>query len=148
VPGDLGAFDSNGRLLCFSRKDQQVKIHGQRVELGEIEAALGHDKRVVATTVFNPALNQTQVITFFEIELIAGIVLDDGISRSVEALNTGWELEKRARRKLPSYMVPSAFIPIRQLPLTANGKIDRANLQAIFLNDYVPQVSDEDSPRQ
>jgi hypothetical protein len=146
VPGDLGAFDSHGRVLCFSRKDQQVKIHGQRLEFGEIEAALGHDNRIVATTVFNPDLNQTRVIAFFEFEPTAGNVLDDNIPRSVEARNTGWQLEKRVRRKLPSYMVPSAFIPIRQLPLTANGKIDRANLQAIFLNDYLPHVSREDSP--
>lgn len=146
--GDLGAFDSHGRVLCFNRKDQQVKIHGQRLELGEVEAAFGLDNRVVATTVFNPVVNQTRVIAFFEFESTGRDVFDNNIPRSVEARNAGRKLETRARRRLPSYMVPSAFIPIRQLPLTSNGKVDRANLQALFLNDYLPNISREDSPTQ
>ncbi|TAQ85240.1 hypothetical protein B7494_g6434 [Chlorociboria aeruginascens] len=144
--GDLGAFDSHGRVSCFNRKGQQVKIHGQRLGLGEVEAAFGLDNRVVATMVFNPVVNQTRVIAFFEFESTGRDVFDNNIPRSVEARNAGRKLETRARRRLPSYMVPSAFIPIRQLPLTSNGKVDRANLQALFLNDYLPNISREDSP--
>ena len=148
MPGDLGAFDSKGRILLLGRKDRQVKIHGQRLDLGEVEVALGHHDRLVVMTVFNPAVNQTRVIAFFEFELTVENVLDGNISRSAEARNIARKLEKRARWKLPSYMVPSALIPIRKFPLTTNGKIDQANLQAIFLNDYLSHVSREDISTQ
>ena len=58
-------FDSQGNVLCFG------KIHGQRVELGEIEAVLTHDKRVAVITIFNPSVNQTQLTAFFEFEVIS-----------------------------------------------------------------------------
>lgn len=134
--------------MCFGRKDQQIKIHGQRVELGEIEAVLTHDKRIAVTTVFNPKVNQTQLVAFFEFEVISTQICGGTGPGSIGALKMAWELEKRGRQKMPSYMVPSAFVPIQHLPLTTNGKIDRAKLQKIFLNDYLPYVDSGHSRTQ
>ncbi|KAG9230477.1 hypothetical protein BJ875DRAFT_546147 [Amylocarpus encephaloides] len=141
--GDSGAFDSRGRVLCLDRKDQQVKINGQRVELSEIEEALGSDYRVFTTAIFNPIVKRNQVIAFFEFEVADAFDLK---SQSPEALNAGLMLRARARQSLPSYMVPSAFIPVEQLRLTSNGKIDRANLRQLFLDDFLPGFVENDSP--
>ncbi|KAL8913399.1 MAG: hypothetical protein Q9171_001778 [Xanthocarpia ochracea] len=116
--------------------------HGQRVELGEVEAAvLTQDKRIAATTAFNPTVNQTQIIAFFECEVVSAQISEETSPWSNEACRMAWGHWRSAgRQKLLSFMVPSAFIPIPHLTLTAKGKIDRAELQKIFLIDYLPHL--------
>jgi amino acid adenylation domain-containing protein len=114
--GDLARFRADGRLECLGRIDHQVKIRGFRVELGEIESVLaahpairqavtavrdgsGGDKRLVAYVVYEP--DQTATVS---------------------------ELRKHAKASLPDYMVPSFFVELSALPLTANGKVDRRAL--------------------
>ncbi|MEV0143625.1 amino acid adenylation domain-containing protein [Nonomuraea sp. NPDC050733] len=105
--GDLARRDQAGRIEILGRADDQVKIRGNRVELGEIETVLGRHPRVRAAT--------TAVRGH---ELVAYVV------------GTATEQEGRAhlRRFLPDYMIPTAWVFLDELPLTGNGKVDRAAL--------------------
>jgi amino acid adenylation domain-containing protein len=116
--GDRTRRRTDGRLEYLGRLDSQTKIRGHRVELGEIEAALaGH-----------PSVHQA-VVSVHEgakggARLVAYVVTEPG--REFDASELRAALEER----LPSYMVPSAFLPLGALPLTPNGKVDRKALPA------------------
>jgi acyl carrier protein len=102
----------DGRLECLGRIDHQVKIHGYRIELGEIESVL----RAV------PAVTEVLVVAHR---------IGDG-DPALVAYWTGAaerdELRSAARARLPSYMVPTAFVSLPAFPLNTNGKIDRKAL--------------------
>ena len=110
--GDLGRVLEDGRLECLGRVDHQVKIHGFRIELGEIESALRGVEGVSEAVVLADAQGGPDA------RLIAYWV---GAAER-RALYDG------ARTKLPSYMVPSAFVHLASFPLTTSGKIDRKAL--------------------
>jgi len=104
----------NGSVYCLGRLDRQVKVSGVRMELGEIEAALGRHGGVRQCAV---VLEQSTR----EAELIAFYVSDDvEISRE--------ELADWLSHALPRAMVPHRFVRLARLPLTANGKVDYAAL--------------------
>jgi len=110
--GDLGRWRSDGNFECLGRLDHQVKISGFRVELGEIEAVL----RSVP-------------------EVREALAVVDGQDQPEPRLVAYWTgsasqsaLLAAARRHLPSYMVPSAFVALDVFPLNSNGKIDRKQL--------------------
>ncbi|XXV18932.1 amino acid adenylation domain-containing protein [Sorangium sp. So ce1182] len=113
--GDVARWRPDGTIEYLGRNDHQVKIRGYRVELGEIEATLraqdGVDEVVVVAREDAPG----------DLRLVAYLA---GASVSPEALR------QHASERLPSYMVPSAFVHLAALPLTANGKVDRAALPA------------------
>lgn len=110
--GDLGRQLDDGRFECLGRLDHQVKIRGFRIELGEIETVL----RAV------PGVREALVVADQkegrDPSLIAYWVGDAGRDALVE----------EARRKLPAYMVPSAYVSLELFPLNTNGKIDRKRL--------------------
>ncbi|MGX5797741.1 AMP-binding enzyme, partial [Pseudomonas sp. E2-15] len=115
--GDLGRWTADGLLECLGRNDDQVKIRGFRIELGEIEARLAtcagiHDVVVLAR---EDVPGDKRLVAYFT---WAGEPV--GID-SVRAHLQG---------QLPDYMLPSAYVPLAHLPLTANGKIDRKALPA------------------
>ena len=116
--GDLARWTRDGELECLGRLDQQIKIRGYRVELGEIEAILGQ----------NPGVQQA-VVTAREDRpgderLVAYVVNKPG------SILAPVELRADAQRKLPQYMVPASFVFLESLPLTPNGKVDRQALPA------------------
>ncbi|MGH7559885.1 MAG: amino acid adenylation domain-containing protein, partial [Gemmatimonadales bacterium] len=115
--GDLVRRHADGTLEFVGRADQQVKIRGFRVELGEIEAALGEHPEVqsAAVTATNGAGDP---------RLVAYVVATTGFAPRAAALR------EFLGRRLPDYMLPAAFVPLERLPLTANGKVDRAALPA------------------
>jgi amino acid adenylation domain-containing protein len=118
--GDLGRMLPEGDIEFCGRGDHQVKVHGYRVELGEIEAALREDDRV-----------QDAVVLLREEALVAFVgSKHTGFSPFSEPL-TSSELRESIKAKLPQYMVPSAIALLESLPLTANGKIDRQALAAM-----------------
>ncbi|GIE30579.1 hypothetical protein Ait01nite_036240 [Actinoplanes italicus] len=122
--GDLVRYGPDGLLEFVGRIDDQVKIRGFRVEAGEVEAVLaGHDG--VADVAVVP-----QETSSGEKTLVAYLV--PGPSGATPA-----ELDALARRSLPDYMVPSAFVPVPRLPLTANGKLDRDALPRVDLTGPV-----------
>jgi acyl-coenzyme A synthetase/AMP-(fatty) acid ligase len=116
LTGDLGRRSSDGCLFHHGRKDFQVKIRGYRVDLTEIEAALLDVDGVKAAAVSGreDATGNKRLVAYI---VPAGA--------HIPAVT---ELRRVLAEKLPDYMVPSAFIPLDALPLTATGKIDRRAL--------------------
>ncbi|MCA2703661.1 MAG: amino acid adenylation domain-containing protein [Microcystis sp. M038S2] len=116
--GDLARYLPDGNIEYVGRIDNQVKIRGFRIELGEIEAVLSHNEMVQSSCVIvredNPG----------EKQLVAYIVPKLGVKLTSD------DLRQFLSHKLPGYMVPSAFVLLEFLPLTANGKIDRRGLKA------------------
>lgn len=114
--GDLGRYLPNGNIEFLGRVDFQIKIRGHRIEAGEIEAALTE----------HPGVRSAVVTTIGEQHnkerLVAYIVSDQKPTPTIE------ELSDFLKKKLPDYMVPSAFVFLDALPLSANGKVDRRAL--------------------
>jgi acyl carrier protein len=114
--GDLVRYQSDGNIEFLKRMDQQVKVRGFRVELGEIESLLNEYWAIVESVVVD------QKDSSGNTRLIAYIVPEAGVEP------TAAEVSAFLREKLPAYMLPSAFVTIKELPLTPNGKIDRRAL--------------------
>ncbi|MER6309470.1 amino acid adenylation domain-containing protein [Streptomyces sp. NPDC001657] len=107
--GDLGSWDDDGCVRYAGRGDHQVKIRGQRVELGEVEAVLSA----------HPAVGQAAVAVV-DGRLVAYVLPAGEISAD--------ELRARLAAELPAHMVPSAFLTLETWPLTPSGKLDRKAL--------------------
>jgi pristinamycin I synthase-3/4 len=122
--GDLVRWDDNGELVFIGRTDDQVKIRGFRIEIGEIEAALAGTARVreAAVVVREDRPGDKR--------LVAYVVLDRQAHSDTDERATADALRRHLATRLPDYMVPVAFVPLATLPLTANGKLDRAALPA------------------
>ena len=114
--GDRVRYLEGGNIEFLGRLDHQVKIRGQRIEMSEIEAALVEhpDVRETVVTV------QEQVPD--EKRLVAYVILGTDEALSIS------ELRRFLIKKLPEYMVPSAFVLLDALPLTPIGKVDRGAL--------------------
>ncbi|MCC5608943.1 amino acid adenylation domain-containing protein [Nostoc sp. CHAB 5834] len=118
--GDLGRYLNNGQLEYFGRQDDQIKIRGFRVELGEIAAAIAQHPSLQNSVVI--AQNDPQGDKY----LIAYIVTKEEnlIPKILEYL----------QKKLPHFMIPSAFMVLDEIPLTPNGKVDK---QALPTDDII-----------
>ncbi|HEX3085995.1 MAG TPA: amino acid adenylation domain-containing protein, partial [Pyrinomonadaceae bacterium] len=119
--GDWAQVSIDGRLEFSGRRDQQVKLRGFRVELGEIEAALAKHPAVRECVVV--ARDQT-TSAGADKRLIAYFVPQ---AREVSAV----ELRAFLSARVPDYQVPSAFVEMPALPLSANGKVDRLRLPEV-----------------
>jgi len=115
--GDLVRAREDGRLEYVGRIDDQVKVRGFRIELGEVEAALK------AAPGVRDAVAAVAARSDADRRLVAWVV-PDGASLDRAGLRSA------LRERLPSYMVPSLLVAVDALPLTANGKVDRAALPA------------------
>ncbi|MFF2554470.1 amino acid adenylation domain-containing protein [Nocardia sp. NPDC058058] len=112
--GDLVRWNRSGRLEYIGRSDFQLKVRGFRIEPGEIEAVLTEQ----------PGVAQAVVVARSRAGLdsrLVGYVVATG---DVDAA----ELRRRVARQLPDHMVPTAIVLLDRLPLTSNGKLDRALL--------------------
>lgn len=114
--GDLARYLANGNIEFLGRLDNQVKLRGFRVELGEIEAVMRQHAEVRDAVVI---LREDRP---GDKRLAAYYVAHSGVAPSSEPLAA------YLHAKLPSYMIPAAFVRLPQLPLNANGKIDRRAL--------------------
>ena len=115
--GDLGRWTRTGDLQILGRADGQVKLRGQRVELGEIEHRLGAHagvRQAAAAVDTQPDGRQT---------LWAFVCLHAGTPEPTQA-----EWHDYLAGTLPSYMVPAAVLPVPAIPVNTSGKVDRAAL--------------------
>ncbi|MEU6990237.1 amino acid adenylation domain-containing protein [Streptomyces sp. NPDC046465] len=112
--GDLARRDADGAIEFLGRDDHQVKIRGHRVEPAEAEAALAQDLlvRECAVVAVTPESGHTQLVAY---------IVGDADPQRLRAL---------AVQSLPDYAVPSAYVALPALPVTAQGKLDRKALPA------------------
>lgn len=133
--GDLVRYNEDGTLSFVGRKDTQVKIHGQRAELGEIEHCLQEHlpeaKHVVADIIMPEAQNPSPIlaafIQFHETEADAESEPDC----IAKILPSPTNIEEMLAQSLPSYMVPTLFFSMRGIPQTVTGKLDRRRLREV-----------------
>jgi hypothetical protein len=133
--GDLGRYLPDGRIEYLGRIDQQVKVRGLRVELGEIEARLelhpGIERAVAVLREDTPG----------DQRLVAYFAGREGL--------TDAELRLFLRQGLPDAMIPAAFVHLAAMPLSAHGKVDRGRLpspSAALAREYVaPRTPLEES---
>jgi amino acid adenylation domain-containing protein len=117
--GDLGRMLPDGNIEFQGRSDSQVKIHGYRIELGEVESALNNCPCVRRAVVGVADCSGNK-------RLIAYVVLDEN-NPETETLS----LRRTLADRLPEYMLPSEFVVVDRVPLTANGKLDWCALNAM-----------------
>jgi acyl-CoA synthetase (AMP-forming)/AMP-acid ligase II/acyl carrier protein len=113
--GDLARLCEDGEIAYVGRCDEQIKILGYRIEPAEIEAAIDRHPAVASSVVV--ACGSTA-----EKQLAAYLTTRNCVTPSAA------ELRELLRSSLPEYMVPARFVKLEALPLTANGKLDRAAL--------------------
>ena len=111
--GDLGRWNERGELVFVSRKDYQIKHMGHRIELGEIEVNVNMLEGIrMSCCIYDKATDKIVLYYVGEMELKA--------------------LVQTLREKLPRYMIPNKVICLEEMPLTANGKLDRVALKNRF----------------
>ena len=115
--GDLVRWNEEGLLEYIGRIDNQVKLHGYRIELEEIESKMSHCPGVVSAAVV--------VHKEGNIDFIVGYYTSEGNQELPD-------IQELLMAELPSYMVPSQLIRIDEMPLTPNGKIDRKALPTLM----------------
>jgi non-ribosomal peptide synthetase-like protein len=129
--GDLARLDDNGQVHCLGRADDQIKIRGFRVELGEIEAALCELPAVgTAAVIVQSYAGQDHLVAF--------IVADAELNQT--------SLRKSLSARLPPYMVPTRFEYLLEMPRLLSGKIDRKALKALPLARQTIAVAGGDIP--
>ncbi len=116
--GDRVRLLPNGEIEFLGRLDDQIKIRGYRVELDEISAVLNWHPEVKASAVIVSGANRE------EKRLIAYLVL------ARQSQSTANAFREFLQQRLPDYMIPATFVRVDTLPLTSNGKVDRAALPA------------------
>jgi amino acid adenylation domain-containing protein len=129
--GDLGRFNPDGQIEFAGRRDQQVKVHGVRIELGEVEAALNRISGVAACAVVACPDDAG------ETRLVAYVVPEKGITVSPSALRDA------LGEDLPRPMIPTAFVVIDSLPTTLSGKLDTS---ALPTPQFESTIEDSDGP--
>ncbi|KAL7621640.1 hypothetical protein AAE478_008967 [Parahypoxylon ruwenzoriense] len=148
--GDLVRYNADGSLTYIARKDAQVKIRGQRIELGDVEHHVLQnlnlsdtaDSQVIAEVITPRGSSTPTLVVFVQTggsEKIAG-------ARPIErSLLDG--LEKRLGEVLPRHMIPFAYLAIRRIPITANGKADRRKLRILGSSLTTEQLTSSNPTR-
>lgn len=124
--GDLVRRKHNGELEYIGRNDFQIKLRGFRIELGEIERALVQHNLIIQATVILKELSPSnkKIIAYYT---------------SMQPIDSA-DLIVFLSENLPEYMIPSAFVHLKEIPLTINGKVDRKALpepELISANKYI-----------
>lgn len=119
--GDIGRWREDGELEYVGRNDEQVKVRGYRIELGEVEAVVRNSGLVKETAVVAEEYEQGQ-------KRLMGFLVWESNAQGEGEGGRLEELRKYVGERLPSYMVPAKWRELENLPLTVNGKVDRARL--------------------
>ncbi|KAK4139398.1 non-ribosomal peptide synthetase [Dichotomopilus funicola] len=132
--GDLGRMLPDGSMVIVGRADEQIKIRGQRVELDEINAAIRESGYTECATLFlkeGETGMRDQITSFIvlnkqDTDGCQVLEVDDGLRSNIQSLY------QSLNSQLPTYMIPSAVIPISSIPITTSGKLDRTRLKQAF----------------
>jgi enterobactin synthetase component F len=133
--GDLARWRSDGVLEFLGRTDHQIKIRGFRIEAGEVETALARCPGVLraVVTAWEGATDGKRLVAY--LVPIPGAILDPT------------DLRHDLAGRLPDYMIPTAFVTLDALPVTANGKLDRKALptpgRQALMNYVAPRTTTE-----
>ncbi|KAL4811794.1 hypothetical protein BDW67DRAFT_189313 [Aspergillus spinulosporus] len=134
--GDLVRYNEDGTIRFVGRKDTQVKVRGQRVELGEVEHAVRNAMPALAhatvDAVRDPDTGRQEVVAILHFSNRSGEAEVMELTPELREQLVG--LQQTLRQSLPSYMIPSLFIPLARVPLTMNGKADRKQLRELALS--------------
>ena len=122
--GDAGHFDSSGLLYCDGRLDQQIKLHGYRIELNDIEWNLRKIDGIRQAAVL-PICRKERTHSLCAFVVADGQKIHNGFSGRKQ-------IRERLGEKLPSYMIPKKVLFLKELPLTANNKVDRKKLERML----------------
>ncbi|KAJ5775631.1 nonribosomal peptide synthase [Penicillium nucicola] len=145
--GDLLRYNEDGTLNFVARKDAQVKLNGQRFELADVEQNLyqvigtGNDVQLASEVITPNAEGKKLLVAFLNTATFSRAVKD---SDTMKDNRTAWiaALENR----LPTYMIPSAFIPLDEIPKTATGKLDRRRLRNLGASMTLEELNSYGSP--
>ncbi len=131
--GDLAVWNDRGELEYLGRADNQIKIRGFRVELGEVEH----------TIALHPGVTDAAVVCR---DSTGGSVLHGYVVGNGEQVDLA-DLRRFVRSRLPDYMLPSAFVALDGLPRTPNGKVDRGALPMPAYESTTEVATDEATQR-
>lgn len=134
--GDLVRYDAvDGSLLFMGRKNTQVKLRGQRIELAEVEYHLRHalvdmsvDASIIVEVTTPEVTGRPALVAFIE-------------SDPAKISQISGDLESTMSERVPTYMVPATFVPINPMPLAPSGKTDRRRLREIGSRLTLDQLS-------
>jgi amino acid adenylation domain-containing protein/non-ribosomal peptide synthase protein (TIGR01720 family) len=148
--GDLARYAPDGSIVYIGRKDTQVKLHGQRIELSEVEYHISARSGVRAVVVIHPingpCKNQLVAVVSF-----SSVVRESNTPESLQLLEEEHQtavsaqiaaVQDQLRERMPEYMIPRVWVPVYLLPQSASGKLDRLRMNT-FIQDM-----DEDTYRK
>ena len=123
---DICRMLPDGNLEYLNRRDWMVKINGQRVETGEIEAQMSRAPFVKTAVVkgFQNQYGQTFLCGYFQMK------------EGAEKERPEEEIRRRLAETLPDYMIPKFFVRVEEFPLNQNGKLNRLALQAPDVSNF------------
>ncbi|OUM58757.1 hypothetical protein PIROE2DRAFT_15885, partial [Piromyces sp. E2] len=120
--GDLGKWTTEGEIVCLGRSDDQVKIHGQRIEVSEIENTIKEMDGIQISVVIDKEKGTEKYLLCYYIT-----------NKNIE----GNEIRSYLKSKLPTYMIPSYYKRIENLPVNRNGKLDKRALPEPDMNEII-----------
>ena len=133
--GDLGRYRVDGQIEFVGRIDQQIKLRGHRIELGEISSLLNTHPAIEQSVVLvhDHASSTARLIAYVVANSTSSTALSElqiaaGTSQAPASYDLAADLQAYAKQKLPAFAVPSAFVVLPSMPLTPNGKIDQRKL--------------------
>ncbi|KAI2484863.1 EntF Non-ribosomal peptide synthetase module protein [Pyrenophora tritici-repentis] len=148
--GDLVRYNADGNLVCLGRKDGQVKVRGQRVELSEVEHHVREclpEAKQLAVEVIVPEGEGGHAMLAAFVQLgdatRDALLVDRGVSTDLMVRVVFLpEVEEELAERLPAYMVPTVFLAIQAFPSTTSGKTDRKRLREIGASFTAQQLAE------
>ncbi|OUM56194.1 hypothetical protein PIROE2DRAFT_19307 [Piromyces sp. E2] len=135
--GDIGKWTTNGNIVYLGRKDNQIKIRGQRIEISEIENVIKKNNNIAEAVVIiydddNDKEEQKSLVCYYIENSNFSSKSDNNIS-----------FKNYLKSKLPIYMIPKYFIKINEIPITTNGKLNKKALPKPNINNILKENYEE-----
>lgn len=138
--GDFAKWDDNGEIFILGRLDNQIKLRGLRIEIGEIESAISEYPGIKSLAVVVKKIKDND-------HLCAYFTIDeehkkDNLGENEFSIDIN-DLKETIGERLTHYMVPTVYMELDKMPETLNGKTDLKNLpEPVLISEYVPPEND------